>query len=448
MASNTYSNKASIFTPPAKTASPFMATRQTASPLGTALASASSGKSSGITPSASTPLKSVTTNNVDGSSTRYEYHAPAKESTGLTEADVRNNLAKAGYTNSAGLLRNGDSSMIGQSTQQPGYSEKTYQEQYKANPDSATGTVEPSPYGTGVFGQSLQKGTEALKEAAKVESQAGLLRQRIAQQKQNIMLDPNAAGAYKLGAAGIIDQNLGTQLSALSDQQKALTSEGQAYMTQAGLIPEALRYGTGGSTQLDPATQASNYANDVISGNRSYADALSAMGLYGNAGRQFLDQAIKSANPSFNFAQAQTLGANQGSIKPAYDYATTALNSLAAAVKNLGFSQGTNIPAVNSIGDWLSQTFGINSEQTRNYKTAIAEARSAIQKVLASVQGGTPTDYVAQSMALLPDNATPNDIASAQKTLETLGAAKVGIYSNPGSASTPTQQTSTGLFNW
>lgn len=181
-------------------------------------------------------------------------------------------------------------------------------------------------------------------------------------------------------------------------------------------------------------------------GTTSYDQAVSDLGAYGQAGINALQQQL---GPNFNVAQSNVLAGQQGSIKPAFDYAKSAITNLQNAVKDLYVGQATNVPIINSITQGISTTFGVGSTGVQAYKGALAEARSAIQKVLASVQGGTPTDYVGQSNALLPDNATPNQIQAALETLNTLGQAKVDIYGNPGFSGTNTGTTGgSGLYDW
>jgi hypothetical protein len=258
-----------------------------------------------------------------------------------------------------------------------------------------------------------------------------------------------AAGAQQ-AAAGQTYTGQGQQISALG------TAAGYAAPTQVGYNVQytdpttGQPYGggaTGGSLQsaVDTVTQ------QLQSGQIGYEAAKAQLSGYGQGGLNALsDWAAKN---NFNIAQSDVLAGQQGSIKPAFEYAKIALSNLQSSLGNLMAGQSTNIPIINSITQGMSTTFGVGSEAVQNYKAAIAEARNAIQKVLASVQGGTPTDYVGQSNALLPDNATPNQINAAQSTLETLGTAKVGIYGNPGAAAgTNTNQNAPSnnntLFSW
>lgn len=266
------------------------------------------------------------------------------------------------------------------------------------------------------------------------------------------------------GNAAVIAKTTALQQQALGEQQKAaLTSAGlgqeqqkiqQGALTSvAGLAPEATRYdaftsdGSGGT--FNPTTTANNYAREVISGARTYDDASNAMGLYGSAGKQFLDNAIRQANPNFNFSQAQSLADIQGKIGPQFDFAKSALSSVENALSTLSGSQTTNVPLWNRFANFASLQSGIGSEATRQFVGAVQSLRNAYATVLASARGGTPTDYSSQAIAEIPDIPTPNDLAAIRHNLETLGQARIGIYGTPGS--NPTQgetQNGNSLYSW
>lgn len=182
----------------------------------------------------------------------------------------------------------------------------------------------------------------------------------------------------------------------------------------------------------------------VRSGNMTYSDAVSALGGYGQGGLNALQQAL---GPDFNVAQSNTLSAQQGSIKPALDYATLALNHAKEVLGTLSVpGQTSNIGAISDAANWFSNKSGVGKEATRTKEGALAEARSAIQSVLASVKGGNPTEYRDQSYALLPNNATPADIDAAMNNLTTLGAGKAGIYGNPGQSGSQNQSSNIWSF--
>lgn len=359
----------------------------------------------------------------------------------------------------------------------PQKQEKTPEKQPSA-PPSFGGLLGQSVSQAGVINDTANK----IGEQGQMTPEESIARQKLAQltgQKgdaiANIETHPSDIN-FQMGREAVLNRNvqaqeqsLGQQISGYSAERAANTGayQGQASAQQGagGLITQAAgqiapvqvpysnQYinpltgqpvGGGVSGSLQDAV--SGVVQKLTSGQMSYNDALTALSGYGQGGINALQQALPQG---FNIAQSNTLAGQQGSIKPAYDYAKTALSNLQTLVGQLGFSQGQNIPAVNSVGNWVSTTFGINSDKTRQYLAAVAEARNAVQKVLASAGGGTPSDYVAQSNALIPDNATPNDIQAAINNLESLGAAKVGIYGNPGQSNGGTQNGTTGnIYSW
>jgi len=276
------------------------------------------------------------------------------------------------------------------------------------------------------------------KQAAQTEGEynTGIISPRA--QGLNQIVAQTAAGQQQAVAQGASQALQGTSqaLTGQSQAQNALQSAGNAAAPQlASYSQQAFNPVTGsfsgGTTGGSLNDAVSNVIQKLTSGQMTYDQATQALSGYGQGGIDALQKALPSG---YSASQSSTLSAQQGSIKPAYDYATKAVSNLETTLGNLGFLQSTNIPAVNAGANWFSKTFGVNSDATRAYTGAVAEARSAIQKLLASTQGGTPTDYVGQSNALLPDEPTPNDIAAAKQTLEKLGGAKVNIYGNPGTS--------------
>ena len=122
----------------------------------------------------------------------------------------------------------------------------------------------------------------------------------------------------------------------------------------------------------------------------TYNDALTALSGYGQGGVNALQQALPQG---FNIAQSNTLAGQQGSITPALNYANLALNHAKDVLGQLSVpGQTSNIGAISDIANWFSNKSGVGKEATRTKEGALAEARSAIQSVLASVKGGNPTD--------------------------------------------------------
>jgi len=292
-----------------------------------------------------------------------------------------------------------------------------------------------------------------------------------AQQQANIEGTPGSL-AMAGGQEGILQRLFAQKQAAAQGQlSNALTGRAQtigALGTAAGLAaPQQVGYNVQYTNPLTGQPygggQASGSLQDAVSGaveklkagTMTYNDALTALSGYGQGGINALQAALPAG---FNISQSNTLGGQQGSIGPAYSFAKSALENLKNITSNLGAGtlgslglQGSNIPAGNSIGNWISTTFGVDSAQTRQYIGAVQEARNAYSQLLAASRGGTPSAYTDQANAAIPDNATPNDIAAAISNLESLGQSKLNIYGNPGQSSTgtsPNGSTNTNIFSW
>lgn len=243
----------------------------------------------------------------------------------------------------------------------------------------------------------------------------------------------------------------------LQGLDRALTASGQttsAQGTAGGLVPEALRYGgIGGGGSLDPNTVATTYANDVISGARTYNDALSAMGLYGDAGRQFLDNAIRARNPNFNFAQAQALAATQGTVAPNLNMANQAIQNLQTTFQNTPWYQKFGVPLFNSFSNMLAG-FGVGTGSETAKQNAIKEARTNVSNALGTMTNTTPTAWTATVEGWFPDNATPAQIEAGVQQFANLAGYRQQIFGTPGnvqpynSGTTNTGATGGGLYSW
>lgn len=270
-------------------------------------------------------------------------------------------------------------------------------------------------------------------------------------------LNPIPIGDQTGREAVIRSQYLGQQNALSSQLSSAVTTQGQqlgALNNAAGLAaPQLASYSQQQYNPLTGQFSGGGSLNDAVgpiaqrvqAGQMSYDDAVSALSGYGQGGVNALQQAL---GPNFNVAQSNTLATQQGSIGPALEYARASLNNLKSTLSQLQIpGQNSNIPLIGGVASGISGLTGIGGQQTSAKNNAIAEARNAIQKVLASVQGGTPTDYTGQSHTLLPDNATPQQIDAAIQTLESLGTAKQQIYGNPGQTSS-TNQNGTQPSGW
>lgn len=198
----------------------------------------------------------------------------------------------------------------------------------------------------------------------------------------------------------------------------------------------------GASGSLQDAVN--NVVERLTNGTMTYNDAVAALSGYGQGGLNALQQALP---PGFNIAQSNTLSGQQGSVNVNYQLAETALNNVETILKDLGALQTTNIPIINRGANWISTQFGLGSEQTRAMTGAVQSLRNAYASLLASVKGGTPTDYSNQAAAEIPNEPTPNDIAAIRHNFEVLGQARKDILGNPGQAGNPSGGSSGG-FGW
>ncbi len=203
--------------------------------------------------------------------------------------------------------------------------------------------------------------------------------------------------------------------------------------------------GTGGS--FDPQTQAQNLANEVVTGSRTYADALGALGFAGTAGQTFLNDAIRAINPQFSFAQAEALGSTQGTIGPAYKIANDALAKVETALNALPAFARTNIPLISTHGAGIAAQLGINATQLQQYGAAVQTLKNSYASLLASVRGGTPSAYTEQVNVEVPDWPTPAQLQAVRNNMETLGKSRVEIFSSPGQV-TPFTSESVSGFDW
>lgn len=199
---------------------------------------------------------------------------------------------------------------------------------------------------------------------------------------------------------------------------------------------------TAGGGSLNPVTAIPQYAQQVASGAMSYDQAVAALG--GNpAFTSALTQAIHGINPSFSPIQSNANASVVGStlaqtaqqsnaLALASDNAEKALGVLTTAYNNLGALQKTPVPGVNQIVNYASSKSGVGVGATQAYKTAIQEARAAVSQVLSSV-GITPTGSENTAMALIPDDAGPDQISAAISTVRQLIQNKNQSYNAPAS---------------
>lgn len=421
------------------------------------------GQSKPTTPAVPTPptdaaVKSHTVNNVDGSSVTQTYHAP--ETQGKTSASSNAQPLQQQNTVS-GSLANPNAQMQ-EINNGPTGTQATEQQN---TPVSANSTQQNSgtPTYAGLVGSLANKSNQPSDQYTQASSKAqqynDALSQSLANEGNDLTtnrLNPIPIGD-QTGREAVIESNYLKQQQALGSGFTGASTLLGAANTQQGLE----QTGTGAAAGLLSPGQAfaqvpynsqligangqpinggnSGNLNDAVSNVVSqlqnsqigYDDAKAQLAGYGQAGLNALSQ--WATQNKFNIAQSNTLAAQQGSITPNLNYANAALDNLASAMGNLQvWGQNSNIPILGGLANYFSSQTGIGKQQTSNKAGAVGEAQQAIAAVLASVKGGTPTDYSSQSKALLPDNPTPADIAAAKANLTALGAQKQSIYGNPG----------------
>lgn len=236
-------------------------------------------------------------------------------------------------------------------------------------------------------------------------------------------------GAYNL-AGGIANTAQGQQQSALNQAAGYAAPQVTGY-GQTAFNPLENNFGASGGGNLDPQTQASQLAQNVISGKMTYDQALSAMSYAGNAGNTFLNNAITSAGG--NPLQLQASGtANQGVIQ-------TQAQTIAGYQS--AFQQGKNLQA--QLSDLIS-TFGLNpadlnvanatiqkiaqntsSPQYQMLHNYINEVANTYSQIL-TPPGGAPTD-TSRSIAtsMLDATAKGTSLQAVMQGLDQQAQAKI-----------------------
>lgn len=264
----------------------------------------------------------------------------------------------------------------------------------------------PSPapnYGNGLYGQLIGKGVEALNKSAALTGQ-------IEKAKQDVAGNPNYSLDTQVGRQGLIQQNIGTQASALAEQ-------GQGYLAGAGYAkPQVSSYGqtaynpvenTFGTSGGDPLESAmSTYAQLAASGqgNQIPGSITSNPELMSR-----LTQEAKKIDPNFDW---NTAGARGGAVGQFESQIQGIKSKVAAASANFENLKGytANIPGNAPIIKGLQQLLGTTAQGN----TAVAGFQSQLQAVrqaYTDLVGGDATQAI-------PDNVTGDQLSQIQKTLE------------------------------
>lgn len=236
--------------------------------------------------------------------------------------------------------------------------------------------------------------------------------------------------------------------ASLTQQQLGLSGVG----TAAGLAaPSVAPYGqtsfnpltpgfAGGN--MDPQTQASNIAQQLMSGQLTYDQAIEAMGYAGTAGTNFLNQALSSmgANPLALQAQGtaaqtnlQTTGtATTGIARAGLEETTRNYNQLIGAA-DAAHRQAANVNNIldkTGLNDVSSTDYNkaLNNLQRRFSSTDFAALQTALNEAqimytnLLSTGGGTPTGNENNAITALNINQSASAIKSSIQQLENAAA--------------------------
>lgn len=299
--------------------------------------------------------------------------------------------------------------------------------------------------GAGAVAGNLSTGSNIVGSGnAAIASQSASQRMQALSQAQNAAL---AGTGQQLTGQSQTQTGLTSALgSANTQQQLGLSGLG----TAAGYAqPQVAAYGqtvfdpttgqySGGN--LDPQTQATNLAQQVMSGAMTYDQALASLGYAGSAGANFLNNAITGAggNPlqlqatgnvqQANITTTGTLGTNiaaagLGNITPQYVQTEANVN---AAKEQAG--RALNILQQTGLNNVSSTDFNKAANELRSrmgdpnfaaFQTAINEAKNFYTSVLAG-SGSTPSgnEEIASQIAALNTNSPISAIVASLKELE------------------------------
>lgn len=257
----------------------------------------------------------------------------------------------------------------------------------------------------------------------------------------------------------------------------ALTGQGQAISglgTAAGLAqPNVAAYGqtvfdpltgeyTGGGGNLNPQTQATSLAQQVMSGQITYAQALASIGYAGSAGTNFLNQAITSAggNPlqleASGGAQQQVIGSQAQQIA-GYQSALQQGQNLQSQLTDLITTFGLNPNDVNAVNIGLQKIAqNTSSPQYKILSNYVNDIANTYSQVL-TPPGGSATDTTRSIAASMLDaTAKGTSLIATMKSLDQAAQAKIAGVSTTGVTQHPTNssnvrtgivQTSAGAIN-
>lgn len=304
--------------------------------------------------------------------------------------------------------------------------------------------------GAGAVAGNLSTGSNVVGSGnAAIASQSASQRMQALSQAQNAAL---AGTGQQLTAQGQAQTGLTSALGSANTQQQLGLS---GLSSAAGLAaPSPAAYGqtvfdptqgqfSGGN--LDPQTQATNLAQQVMSGAMTYDQALASLGYAGSAGANFLNNAITGAggNPlqlqatgvaqQGNITSAGTAGtdiARAGLMGATQQYvqmqtaAQTAHQQSAALLDIMNTANINGQPLIRVNKAWNQILQETSDPNIASYFAALEEARAAYSALL-STGGSAPTENDRKSIGILNGDSTPQATAAAIQQLEDAVARKL-----------------------
>ncbi len=309
--------------------------------------------------------------------------------------------------------------------------------------------------GAGAVAGNLSTGTNVVGSGnAAIASQSASQRMQALSQAQQAALagtGQQLTGQSQLQsalnqAAGNVNTQQAQQLSGLGTAG-SLAAPNPAQYGQTVFDPITGQF-TGGT--LDPQTQATNLAQQVMSGRMTYDQAIASLGYAGAAGSNFLNNALTSMGGNPLSLQAQsvaqqsnittqgTLGTNiaaagLSSVTPQYVQveanANAAKQQAGRALQILEETGLNNVSSTdyNRVANELRSRMG--DPNFAAFQTAIEEAKNFYTSVLAG-GGGTPSGQqeIANSIAALNTNSPISAIVASLRELESASATRLQSF--------------------
>lgn len=284
--------------------------------------------------------------------------------------------------------------------------------------------------------------------------EAVMRNQYLAQQNA---LSSELGAQSQLYSAGL--QGTQQQLSGLGTAGNLTQPNPTAY-GQTTFDPVTNSFGSG-SSNLDPQTQATSLAQQVMSGKMTYDQALSSLGYAGGVGSNFLNNAITSAggnplNLQASGSAQQGIVSGQATQIAGYQSALQQGQNLGNQLSDLITKFGLNPNDINAVNTGI-QAIAKNTSDPRyqilqNYVNDIANTYAQVL----TPPGGSSTDTtrgIASSM--LNATASGQSLKTVMQSLEEAAKAKIAGVSTTGASTgstssgstTGTVQTSAGAVN-